>query len=443
MAYTKQTWANDAGGGTPLSAARLNYIEDGIEAAHADADTAEAAAAALDTRLDTAEADIVALEADVADHETRVAALEGGASGIAATIADAKGDLIVATAADTVARLAVGTNGHVLTADSAEASGVKWAAPTGGGASDLDDLTDVDTSTTPPTDGQALVWDDGDSLWKPGTVSGSGIAATLFDAKGDLIVASAADTAARLAVGTNGYVLTADSGEATGVKWAAAGGGSGRIHLFDHQQGGFSPNTTSPGTLSAWNMVAPSATGGTIGNPTDDGPYGTYTTTAVANNVSGIVGAAGFGFRRAWTASYVFRVEAVATTDCRYWYCLASADPTGSADPAGHLMGFRYDTAADGTAFWRVCTKDGTTMNATASTLAFAAGEFRFRIDVDSGGDVSFYSVSGATDTLLATHTTNLPGISTSLVPYLRITTLTTATKAMRVARFAYDIEEP
>jgi hypothetical protein len=55
-----------------------------------------------------------------------------GAGGIPATIVDAKGDLIVATAADTVARRAVGTNGQVLTADSAETDGVKWATPASG-----------------------------------------------------------------------------------------------------------------------------------------------------------------------------------------------------------------------------------------------------------------------------------------------------------------------
>lgn len=41
----------------------------------------------------------------------------------------AKGDLIVGTGDDTVSRLAVGTDTHVLTADSSTATGLKWAAP--------------------------------------------------------------------------------------------------------------------------------------------------------------------------------------------------------------------------------------------------------------------------------------------------------------------------
>lgn len=51
---------------------------------------------------------------------------------IQGTLVDAKGDLIAATADDTVARLPVGSNGQVLTADSTQATGLKWAAPAGG-----------------------------------------------------------------------------------------------------------------------------------------------------------------------------------------------------------------------------------------------------------------------------------------------------------------------
>jgi len=47
---------------------------------------------------------------------------------------------------------------------------------------------------------------------------------TIVDAKGDLIVGTAADTPARLPVGADGFVLMADSALAAGVKWAAGGG---------------------------------------------------------------------------------------------------------------------------------------------------------------------------------------------------------------------------
>ena len=43
-------------------------------------------------------------------------------------IVDVKGDIIVATGSDAVTRVAAGTNDHVLTADSSQSAGVKWAA---------------------------------------------------------------------------------------------------------------------------------------------------------------------------------------------------------------------------------------------------------------------------------------------------------------------------
>lgn len=95
---------------------------------------------------------------------------------ISPTIVNAKGDLIAATANDTVTRLAVGAANTRLVADSAQTAGLKWVA---------------DTTNT------------------------------VVDAKGDLIVGTASDTVARLQVGNNGEVLMADAAQTSGMKWAS------------------------------------------------------------------------------------------------------------------------------------------------------------------------------------------------------------------------------
>jgi hypothetical protein len=113
-----------------------------------------------------------------------------------------------------------------------------------------------DAAITSPQEGQFAFTKDTDQLWYrsssawvasgatgdiEGVTAGTGISgggtsgtvtvtnsmATAIDAKGDLIVGTGADAFSRLAVGaTNGHVLTVDSAEATGLKYAAAGGAS-------------------------------------------------------------------------------------------------------------------------------------------------------------------------------------------------------------------------
>lgn len=77
----------------------------------------------------------------------------------------------------------------------------------------------------PEPDDTSLVKDGASAMRSLGnaidTTMGTMVAKTIVDAKGDLIVATAADTVSRLAVGTNNFVLTADSSTATGTKWAA------------------------------------------------------------------------------------------------------------------------------------------------------------------------------------------------------------------------------
>ncbi len=121
-----------------------------------------------------------------------------------ATAMEALGDAIDTSMVD----LKGGTTGQVLAKASNADMDFSWTAPTTG------DITGVTAGTGISGGGTS------------GDVTITNSMATAIDAKGDLVPGTGADTFARLAVGANGTVLTADSAEATGLKWATPAGGS-------------------------------------------------------------------------------------------------------------------------------------------------------------------------------------------------------------------------
>jgi hypothetical protein len=131
------------------------------------------------------------------------------ANAIQNAIVDAKGDIVAASANDTPARLAVGTDNHRLVAASGETTGLKYVA---------------DTQNT------------------------------VIDAAGDLLYGTADNTVGRLAIGTAGQVLKVNSG-ATAPEWGAASGAATFVgaSVFNTTDQTLSNNTFTAVTFNSEN----------------------------------------------------------------------------------------------------------------------------------------------------------------------------------------------
>jgi hypothetical protein len=146
-----------------------------------------------------------------------------------------KGDIWGYTTTDV--RIPVGANDHVLTADSAEVLGVKWAQPSHTALSDIGTNThaQIDTHIADTSIHYAQATIDHTAILNRGTNTHAQIDTHIADTsnphgvtiaqvsplttKGDVMTFSTVNT--RLSVGANDTVLTADSTTPSGIKWAS------------------------------------------------------------------------------------------------------------------------------------------------------------------------------------------------------------------------------
>ena len=123
----------------------------------------------------------------------------------------------------------------------------------------IDFLADVDTTTVAPTDGQALVWDNANSIWEPGTIS-----------SGSSYADSDVDTHLNVSGASSGQILSWNGTDYAWVADQTGGGGGGTPGGSDTQvqynnSGAFGAEAdftynASTNTLTVVNLVATNIT---------------------------------------------------------------------------------------------------------------------------------------------------------------------------------------
>ena len=151
-----------------------------------------------------------------------------GGTGVS-TLTD--GGVLLGSGASAITAMAVLTDGQMIVGDGSgdpvAESGATLRTSIGVGTGDTLSLTGLTLST----DLTVANGGTGASTFTANGVlvgnGGSAIGAVDMSTKGHILIGDGSGNPQMLAVGSNDQVLTADSGETTGVKWAAAGGGGG------------------------------------------------------------------------------------------------------------------------------------------------------------------------------------------------------------------------
>lgn len=182
--------------------------------------------------------------ADITDALATANSAQTAAAGkIDKSIATTKGDLLVASAASTLARLGVGANGQQLTADSTQTLGVKWTSGAFLRASDFGAKFDGTTNDAAALQSaiNAAISSGKSLLLEPGiAIVGTALS---INAPLTMIGMGNASTTLKAANGLNDYVISFTGG--------AAGVGIVGAHFADFKIDGNSANQTGGGGIKA------------------------------------------------------------------------------------------------------------------------------------------------------------------------------------------------
>lgn len=269
-------------------------------------------------------------------------------------------------ASDGTGSITLAGGNYIVTIAANPESNFTIGVPSTGGPYRIEDITTDVTVTTPST---------------------TYITKSTLTTKGDLISATAASTPSRLGVGTNGQVLSADSAEATGLKWAAAGTGtvtsvsvttangvSGTVATatttpaISLTLGAITPTTVNAVTLSGASTPSLSVTGTTAVSGTNTGDNAANTSiaatklddfTAPDDNTDLNAGTTAHGLlvKATAPASGLLNVVGIGNTETAYTnkalFDTTNPAALGSAGPGTQLVAARRDhihampTAAD------------------------------------------------------------------------------------------------
>lgn len=332
-------------------------------------------------------------------------------------------------------RLAVGTNGQVLVADSATPLGVKWATATASPAG---------------TNGQ-LQFNDSGSI---------GATTSLRYDK------------TNAALGLNGYmdltIVATSTAPATTTVRVFSASRAGRSVLMARSSYGVNyalqpalyQNPVfwiSPGGTTAVNVYGNTLTTvGTISHVVDEtlGYMANFVSGATAGNTAGTGGATTPYFRGTQAGSNGFFVQTrlgfpnATSTGIRAFVGLTSGTMAASVsadNPAGSGLGFQYSTARADTG-WKFMTDNGTTQTVSATLIPFGVNkimDFYIYVPAFPDNGVAYYRIENITDGTFAegSTSTTLPAGATQMRAGFQINNVTASARNVRMGRFYVETD--